>query len=117
MEAKLNQDTGVAEMLRLLDLDRDGVLARREVRDALQRVDMIVSEDDIDEMMRACDRGEKGYVTLADLEAMFSGAGVDASLASPAPRQTVLTSPNSGGSAARTPGGSLASRLRGTRKG
>jgi len=79
MAAKLRQASGrVGDMMRLLDIDQDGVLTRREIRDALERVDMLVSEDDVDEMMRACDRGDKGNVTTADLEAMFTAAGVDA---------------------------------------
>jgi len=85
MEAKLNQPSGVADMLRLLDLDRNGVLTRAEIRDALQRMDMLVLEDDIDEMMRTCDRGGKGHVTAADLAAMFVEAGVSTD---PAGRRT-----------------------------
>lgn len=76
MEAKLNEAPGLHEMVRLLDLDADGALGRRDLRAALQRVGMLVSEDDVDEMMRAADLAGKGSVTVPDLAAVFAEAGV-----------------------------------------
>jgi len=82
IEVKLVEDAGIQEMVRLLG--NDGRLSRAELRAALRRVDMIVSEDDIDEMLRSCDRGEKGYVDAGDLRAIFASVGIDPTFTSPA---------------------------------
>jgi Ca2+-binding EF-hand superfamily protein len=82
MEIKLVEDAGVQEMVRLLG--NDGRLSRAELRAALRRVDMIVSEDDVDEMLRSCDRGDKGFVDAGDLKAIFAGVGIDPTFTSPA---------------------------------
>lgn len=93
MEVKLVEDAGVQEMVRLLG--HDGRLSRSELRAALRRVDMIVSEDDIDEMLRSCDRGDKGYVDAGDLRAIFASVGIDPTFVSPAVSSKASSRPRS----------------------
>ena len=49
-----------------MDLDSDGVLSPSEVRDAVQRYGMTVSDEDLDEMIRSVDRDSDGMVGIEE---------------------------------------------------